>query len=112
MAGLTTRRPQAIALILSGVFPGLGQFYNRQHVKGGIFFVAAAALSWFTGREVAQARKACPQLPEHDARLQGSGTLGDARSAPFGSFKMSLTTLRCHDVLLRLPHASAPTFVT
>jgi Family of unknown function (DUF5683) len=52
MAGLTTRRPQAIALILSGVFPGLGQFYNRRYVKGGIFFVAAAALSWFTGREV------------------------------------------------------------
>jgi hypothetical protein len=52
MAGLATRRPQAIALILSGVFPGLGQFYNRQHVKGGLFFVVAAVLSWFTGREV------------------------------------------------------------
>src|SRR5215831_13124695 len=30
------RRRSVIALILSGIFPGLGQFYNRQPVKGVI----------------------------------------------------------------------------
>ena len=44
------RRRRAIALILSGMFPGLGQFDNRQHVKGGLFLIAATVLSWFLGR--------------------------------------------------------------
>ena len=29
----TTRR-KMVALVLSGIFPGLGQFYNRQPLKG------------------------------------------------------------------------------
>jgi len=52
MTGLDSRRRQTIALILSGVFPGLGQFYNREHAKGGMALVVAAMLSWFAGREV------------------------------------------------------------
>jgi hypothetical protein len=45
-----SRRRQTIALVLSGIFPGLGQFYNRQHVKGALFVIAAGVLSWLIGR--------------------------------------------------------------
>jgi len=48
----SVRRQQVIALILSGVFPGLGQFYNRQPRKGTTFLVAGVVLSWFFGRAV------------------------------------------------------------
>ena len=49
--GLVESRPRkVIALILSGIFPGLGQFYNRQHPKGAVFLVAGAILSWLLGR--------------------------------------------------------------
>ena len=41
-----------VAFFLSGVFPGLGQFYNRQPLKGGAFLVAGIALSWLIGRMV------------------------------------------------------------
>jgi hypothetical protein len=46
MATEAARRRKAVALILSGVFPGLGQFYNRQPIKGALFLVAGAVLSW------------------------------------------------------------------
>jgi hypothetical protein len=39
-----------MALVLSGIFPGLGQFYNRQPVKGAIGLVAGIVLSWLAGR--------------------------------------------------------------
>jgi hypothetical protein len=45
-----SRRRQTIALVLSGIFPGLGQFYNRQHVKGGLSVIVAGVLSWLIGR--------------------------------------------------------------
>jgi len=41
-----------IALILSGVFPGLGQLYNRQPTKGVAFVAAGVALTWFLGRAI------------------------------------------------------------
>ena len=44
------RRRKLVALILSGVFPGLGQFYNRQPRKGMAFLAAGIVLSWFLGR--------------------------------------------------------------
>ncbi len=44
------RRGKVIALILSGIFPGLGQFYNRQHVKGVAFLVAGVVLNWLLAR--------------------------------------------------------------
>ncbi len=40
------RRRRVVALILSGIFPWLGQLYNRQPVKG----VIGLALSWLAGR--------------------------------------------------------------
>ena len=46
------RRRAMIAFILSGVFPGLGQLYNRQPLKGGVFLAAGIALSWLIGRLV------------------------------------------------------------
>jgi hypothetical protein len=47
-----SRRRQTIALVLSGIFPGLGQLYNRQHVKGGLSLIVAGVLSWLIGREM------------------------------------------------------------
>ena len=45
-------RRKIVALILSGVFPGLGQLYNRQPLKGAAFVVAGVMLSWLLGRAV------------------------------------------------------------
>jgi len=50
MAEQSVRRRQAIALVLSGIFPGLGQFYNRQKVSGALFLVAGIILNWLFGR--------------------------------------------------------------
>ncbi len=47
------RRRQWIALILSGVFPGLGQFYIRAWGKGVAFLIAGLAATWALGRVVA-----------------------------------------------------------
>ena len=44
------RRRRVIALILSGIFPGLGQLYNHQLVKGAIGLVVGLILSWLAGR--------------------------------------------------------------
>ena len=52
MTNPTGRRRAIVAFFLSGVFPGLGQFYNRQPLKGGAFLVAGIALSWLIGRVV------------------------------------------------------------
>ena len=47
----TTRR-KMVALVLSSIFPGLGQFYNRQPLKATGFLVAGVVLSWLMGRMV------------------------------------------------------------
>jgi hypothetical protein len=52
MTQQSVRRKQVIALILSGVFPGLGQFYNRQLGKGVAFVAAGVVLTWLLGRAV------------------------------------------------------------
>ncbi len=44
------KRRRTIAWILSGIFPGLGQFYNRQPIKGVLFFVAGVVLNWLALR--------------------------------------------------------------
>ena len=41
---------RVVALILSGIFPGLGQLYNRQWLKGAAFVVAGLVLSWLLTR--------------------------------------------------------------
>ncbi len=35
------RRSPTLAVILSGLFPGLGQLYNRERLKALLFFVGA-----------------------------------------------------------------------
>ena len=50
MADANAPRSRLTALVLSGFFPGLGQFYNRQPVKGMIGLVAGLVLSWAAGR--------------------------------------------------------------
>ncbi|MFI5399180.1 MAG: hypothetical protein ACHQ9S_26920 [Candidatus Binatia bacterium] len=40
----TTRRSPVVAAILSGLFPGLGQLYNRQRVKA-LLFLGGGVLS-------------------------------------------------------------------
>ena len=42
-------RRQWVALILSGVFPGLGQLYLRAWAKGAGFFVASLGAGWALG---------------------------------------------------------------
>ncbi len=41
-----------VEFILSGVFPGLGQFYNRQPFKGVAFLVVGLVLSWLVARSM------------------------------------------------------------
>ena len=43
---------RVVALILSGILPGLGQLYNRQWLKGTAFVVAGLGLSWLLTRAV------------------------------------------------------------
>jgi len=52
MTEQSVRRQKVIALILSGVFPGLGQFYNHQAQKGVAFLGAGIVLIWLLGRAV------------------------------------------------------------
>jgi len=51
VSGSTPKR-KMVALVLSGIFPGLGQFYNRQPVKGVAFMVLSGVLTWLAGRAV------------------------------------------------------------
>ena len=44
------RRRQVIALMLSGIFPGIGQLYNRQPVKGAIALILGVVLTWAAAR--------------------------------------------------------------
>ena len=46
MADPAARRRQVIALMLSGLFPGIGQLYNRQPMKGAIGVVLGGVLTW------------------------------------------------------------------
>lgn len=50
MADPVRRRRQVIALMLSGIFPGIGQLYNRQPVKGAIGVVLGLVLTWAAAR--------------------------------------------------------------
>ena len=40
VARSSARRSPAVAAVLSGLFPGLGQFYNRERLKGALFLAA------------------------------------------------------------------------
>jgi hypothetical protein len=44
------RRRKTLALILSGIFPGLGQLYNRRPGKAAVFLAAGVVLCWWIGR--------------------------------------------------------------
>ncbi len=65
MTDPSVRRQKVIALVLSGVFPGLGQFYNRQPGKGAAFLAAGLVLSWVLSRAVPTAPLTLNQ-PEAD----------------------------------------------
>ena len=56
-------RNPGVALVLSAIFPGLGQFYNRQFGKGVAFFVAGLVSSLVTSA----------LLPSMDALLGSKG---------------------------------------
>src|SRR5262250_525157 len=45
-------RRKVVALILSGVFLGLGQLYNRQVLKGTMFLTVRVVLSWLLVRTI------------------------------------------------------------
>jgi hypothetical protein len=60
------RRRQAVGFILSGIFPGLGQLYNREYLKGVLFVIPGAVLTWL----VLQALPADPlALAQPDAAI-------------------------------------------
>lgn len=48
MADHTKRKNPILALVLSGLLPGLGQIYNNQIMKGLIFFALNIALSFLS----------------------------------------------------------------
>jgi hypothetical protein len=50
MTDPAARRRRVVALILSGILPGLGQFYNRQPLKGAIGLALGIVLSWLASR--------------------------------------------------------------
>jgi Mn2+/Fe2+ NRAMP family transporter len=52
MADPAARRRQVVGFILSGIFPGLGQLYNREFLKGVLFLVPGAVLTWLFWRAV------------------------------------------------------------
>ena len=58
---------QPVAFILSGIFPGLGQLYNRQPAKGAAFVVAGVVLSWLFLR-AAPSDQALPRRHPHPTR--------------------------------------------
>jgi hypothetical protein len=41
-----------MALFLSGIFPGLGQLYNRQPVKAALFLAGGIVPSWLLARSL------------------------------------------------------------
>lgn len=41
-----------MALFLSGIFPGLGQLYNRQPTKATLFLVGGIVPSWLLARSL------------------------------------------------------------
>src|SRR5437667_253519 len=98
-------RRRVIALILSGIFPGLGQFYNRHLLKGVIGLVLGLALSWLAGR-------AAPSDPSALAR-RGWSTPRQVRRAPGGSARRGMRcsvggAQRLHDQLpASIPSASS-----
>ena len=50
MTDPAARRRQVLGFILSGIFPGLGQLYNREYLKGVLFIIPGAVLTWLVGR--------------------------------------------------------------
>ena len=58
-----SRRRQWIALMLSGVFPGLGQFYVRAWGKGVAFLLAGGMLTWAVGQLVSLEDLLAGRLP-------------------------------------------------
>lgn len=50
MSDSVARRRQVVGFILSGIFPGLGQLYNREYLKGVLFIMPGAVLTWLVGR--------------------------------------------------------------
>ena len=63
-------RHKTVAFILSGIFPGLGQLYNRQPLKAVAFIAAGGVLTWLTGRSVSVDRLLQAALSGQDALLQ------------------------------------------
>ena len=60
---LGNRRRQWIALFLSGIFPGLGQFYLHAWGKGVAFFLAGGVVTWALGEVVSVEDLLAANLP-------------------------------------------------
>jgi hypothetical protein len=49
---MTGARKAGAALMLSAIFPGLGQFYNRQPGKGAAFFILGLIFGWISAEKL------------------------------------------------------------
>jgi TM2 domain-containing membrane protein YozV len=70
-------RSKIVALFLSGIFPGLGQLYNREPVKAVAFVVGSGALTWLAARGLS------PDLLQ-EALRQGENPFGASVMVPTG----------------------------
>ncbi len=58
-----------VALVLSAIFPGIGQFYNHDYAKGTAFLVSGIVLAWISSE----------MLPPLDVLLTGKVSEGLGR---------------------------------
>ncbi|HSB70154.1 MAG TPA: hypothetical protein VLH58_00940 [Candidatus Methylomirabilis sp.] len=66
---MTDHRRQWVAVILSGIFPGAGQFYLRSWWKGTAFLIAGIVATWLLGRLVSVQDLLTGLLPDPGATL-------------------------------------------
>jgi hypothetical protein len=50
MSDPAKRQRQVVGFLLSGIFPGLGQLYNREYLKGVLFIIPGVVLNWLAYR--------------------------------------------------------------
>ena len=66
MPGKKKRKNPILALVLSGLLPGLGQIYNNQITKGLIFFVFNIALSYLSYGPFVSFLKSWSSFPDYN----------------------------------------------
>jgi hypothetical protein len=71
----TMKNRKLMALVLSGVFPGLGQLYNRQWIKGAAYVFVGLLLSWRISQALPHNLDTLPLIPLDRGTLATVGLL-------------------------------------